>query len=110
MEGGAKYTIVNVDISAGLYDTWAARDVCGTPLRAFWPYVKDEASVALLRKEEPFPVAACWNGAVVFPTGPFLYNPDFGHHEGGRTLSARGWKMVDGRTSSYPVISNESLR
>lgn len=73
----------------GLRDTWVARDICGTPFRAFWPYVKDEASVKRVKEEEPFEVAACWNGAVAFPAGPYLYRPTDDHY------SAQGWKMVD---------------
>ncbi|TXT04902.1 hypothetical protein VHUM_03985 [Vanrija humicola] len=60
---------------AGLYDTWVARDVCGTPMRTFWPYVKDSVSVARLRKNVPIQVSACWNGMVAFPAAPYLYKP-----------------------------------
>ncbi|ORY35322.1 cryptococcal mannosyltransferase 1-domain-containing protein [Naematelia encephala] len=56
----------------GLYDTWVARDICGTPLRPFFPYVKDPVSARKVRDEQPFAVSACWNGMVAFPSGPFL--------------------------------------
>ncbi|WWD22595.1 hypothetical protein CI109_107088 [Kwoniella shandongensis] len=57
--------------AAGLYDTWVARDVCGTPMRAFWPFVKDELSVQRIMEEKPLEVATCWNGVVAFPSDTF---------------------------------------
>jgi hypothetical protein len=57
---------------SGLYDTWVARDVCGTPMRAFWPYVEDKVSIVRLVQEQPFEVGTCWNGAVAFKLEPYL--------------------------------------
>ncbi|WVQ62475.1 uncharacterized protein L199_000615 [Kwoniella botswanensis] len=103
--------------TSGLYDTWASRDICGTPLRPFWPYVKDETTIDRLRKEEPFEVSSCWNGAVVFKAGPFLYTPqeevrvdeaemiDLEQSHDGRHLAKRGWKMVDNPTYPNSVFS-----
>jgi hypothetical protein len=87
----------------GLYDTWVARDVCGTPFRAFWPYVADSPSQLAIRNQEPFEVSSCWNGAVVFDAKPFLYahntssSTDVSYPPTGSDLglSKRGWKMVD---------------
>lgn len=87
----------------GLYDTWVARDVCGTPFRAFWPYVADPPSQLAIRNQEPFEVSSCWNGAVVFDAKPFLYahntssSTDVSYPPAGSDLglSKRGWKMVD---------------
>ncbi|WVF66089.1 hypothetical protein IAT40_000828 [Kwoniella sp. CBS 6097] len=114
--------------ASGLYDTWAARDICGTPLRVFWPYVKDSVTVKQIRKEEPFRVSSCWNGAVALKAAPFLYRRDgqavqtmgnvsfsegasvgtvdveknaSGRVELGRKHMKRGWKMID--NSSYPI-------
>ncbi|WVQ93720.1 hypothetical protein IAU59_000797 [Kwoniella sp. CBS 9459] len=115
--------------ASGLYDTWAARDICGTPLRVFWPYVKDSETVKQIRKEEPFRVSSCWNGAVALKAAPFLYRRDgqpiqtigssgdgdnnatsvidvdgglsAGGAEEGRRHVKRGWKMID--NSSYPI-------
>ncbi|WVW82016.1 hypothetical protein I302_104021 [Kwoniella bestiolae CBS 10118] len=104
--------------TSGLYDTWASRDICGTPLRPFWPYVKDEITIEKLRKEEPFEVSSCWNGAVVFKAGPFLYKPKetdvvpeevmedtLEESESGRHMMKRGWKMVDNPTYPNSVFS-----
>lgn len=44
-----------------------ARDICGTPLRPFWPYVKDPPTISRVRREQVFEVGACWNGIVAFP-------------------------------------------
>ncbi|OCF36210.1 hypothetical protein I316_02083 [Kwoniella heveanensis BCC8398] len=113
--------------ASGLYDTWAARDICGTPLRVFWPYVKDSVTIDKIRKEEPFRVSSCWNGAVALKAAPFLYRRDgqavqtirgasegtstshtstdgvrnAGREEFGQKRVKRGWKMVD--NSSYPI-------
>ncbi|OCF45148.1 hypothetical protein I317_00950 [Kwoniella heveanensis CBS 569] len=107
--------------ASGLYDTWAARDICGTPLRVFWPYVKDSVTIDKIRKEEPFRVSSCWNGAVALKAAPFLYRRDgqavqtirgasegtstshtstdgvrnAGREEFGQKRVKRGWKMVD---------------
>ncbi|KAL1405248.1 hypothetical protein Q8F55_008874 [Vanrija albida] len=86
---------------AGLYDTWVARDICGTPMRTFWPYVKDPVSVARLRQNAPVEVAACWNGMVAFPAGPYLYKQaetSASEHTASPSLAKRGWKMVDNAT------------
>ncbi|WWC86000.1 uncharacterized protein L201_000871 [Kwoniella dendrophila CBS 6074] len=106
--------------TSGLYDTWASRDICGIPLRPFWPYVKDQVTISKLQKEEPFEVSSCWNGAVVFKSDPFLYKPsnnqedaveeesmfeDNGFSQGGKHLGKRGWKMVDDPTYTNSVFS-----
>ena len=45
-------------------------------MRAFWPYVsKASRSIARVRKEMPFEVASCWNGAVVFKADLHHYRP-----------------------------------
>lgn len=85
---------------SGLYDTWVARDICGTPMRPFWPYAKDKATIQLLKKEVPFKVAACWNGAVVFPSEPYLWResdtpPLAEGVDFSPLLGKRGWKMID---------------
>nr|XP_019048948.1 hypothetical protein I302_02728 [Kwoniella bestiolae CBS 10118]OCF27878.1 hypothetical protein I302_02728 [Kwoniella bestiolae CBS 10118] len=89
--------------SSGLYDTWVARDVCGTPLRPFWPYVKDGESIERIRKGEPIRVSACWNGVTVLNARPFLFH-DSGDLDGSIPavggLEKRGWRMID--NSSYP--------
>jgi hypothetical protein len=80
----------------GLYDTWVARDTCGTPLRTFWPYAKDPETVKLIRQEKVIPLAACWNGVVAVPAGDYLWRPEVGTGEGEEGgLRKRGWKMVD---------------
>jgi hypothetical protein len=71
----------------GVYDTWVARDVCGTPFRFFWPYVKDPVSIELIKEEKPFEAAACWNGVVAYPAQRYLYQPP--------TLEKRRWQMID---------------
>ena len=83
--------------TVGLYDTWVARDVCGTPLRLVWPYVKDPVSKQLLSENRPFEVASCWNGIVAFPAQPYLFNPDVNRTEPASPSrhAKRGWKMVD---------------
>ncbi|WRT63900.1 uncharacterized protein IL334_000826 [Kwoniella shivajii] len=108
--------------TSGLYDTWASRDICGTPLRPFWPYVKDEITIDKVRNEESFEVSSCWNGAVVFKAGPFLYQPsketkeklkdeasepinEDVDTEGDRRFFKRGWKMVDDTTYPNSVFS-----
>ncbi|WWC58320.1 uncharacterized protein I303_100860 [Kwoniella dejecticola CBS 10117] len=99
--------------TSGLYDTWASRDICGTPLRPFWPYVKDQVTIEKIEKEEPFEVSSCWNGAVVFKAGPFLYKapveesiePENPALEGEYHLMKRGWKMVDDPTYPNSVFS-----
>ncbi|WOO85796.1 uncharacterized protein LOC62_07G009282 [Vanrija pseudolonga] len=91
---------------AGLYDTWVARDICGTPMRTFWPYVKDPVSVARLRQNVPMEVSACWNGMVAFPAAPYLFTPtsaaqstaDERNAAASPGLAKRGWKMVDNAT------------
>ncbi|WVR03663.1 hypothetical protein IAU60_000658 [Kwoniella sp. DSM 27419] len=89
--------------TSGLYDTWAARDTCGTPLRVFWPYVQDPVSIEKLKREEPFEVTSCWNGAAAFKAEPFLYKPDKepGVSTPEPTIMQRGWRMVDNDT--YPL-------
>ena len=82
----------------GLYDTWVARDICGTPFRAFWPFAADKPSQQAIRDERPFPVSVCWNGAVVFNAAPFLYtakNSTLPSTQETSRLDKRGWKMID---------------
>jgi hypothetical protein len=57
-------------------------------MRPFWPYVKDEETREKVKKEEPFEVAACWNGVVAFDAEPFLYAEN-------RTVEKRSWRMID---------------
>lgn len=57
-------------------------------MRPFWPYVKDEETREKVKKEEPFEVAACWNGVVAFDAKPFLYTEN-------RTVEKRSWRMID---------------
>ncbi len=84
---------------SGLYDTWVARDICGVPLRIFWPYVKDEPSIERIRNNRPFEVSACWNGMVAFPAGPYLYQLTAEERVG--RLHKRGWKMLDNGESEW---------
>lgn len=79
---------------SGLYDTWVARDICGVPLRIFWPYVKDKPTIERIRNNRPFEVSACWNGIVAFPAKPYLYQPTAEDKASSR-LHKRGWKMID---------------
>lgn len=79
----------------GLYDTWVARDICGTPMRAFWPYAKDAGSIRLIKEEKPFRVAACWNGAIAMPAGPYKYAPPPDTQPAETRLERRGWRMMD---------------
>lgn len=78
--------------------------MCGTPTRAFWPYVKDPVTAQRVRDEKVFEVGVCWNGMVAFPTKHYLYNPASAPsppipspNEPTR-LAKRGWKMVDNST------------
>jgi len=107
-------------IKIGLYDTWVARDVCGTPLRPFWPFVKDQATMSRVRDQKPFEVSSCWNGAVVFPAKPYIYSPPTPPTPPTTTnLRRRGWKMIDNcsppppppppfRTTSGVLLMNSS--
>ncbi len=70
-------------VEAGLYDIWVTRDICCcTPLRTFWPYAKDKASVSRVKDERPFNVAACWNGALS------SFRPDLTCSTLGRTMAS----------------------
>lgn len=91
----------------GLYDTWVARDLCGTPLRPFWPFVKDRASQMMVRREAPFPVSSCWNGAVVFDAAPVRYHPT-ATGVISKKPRRRGWKMVDDRRFTI-LLDNRRL-
>jgi hypothetical protein len=112
-----------------------ARDICGTPLRPFWPYVKDPPTIARVRQEQVFEVGACWNGIVAFPAelvawpGDALTTSVLGGGgldedggmdgmdaavevmenvtEGGR-IRKRGWQMVD--NGEYFLCSGMSGR
>lgn len=100
-----------------------ARDACGTPLRPFWPYVKDPPTISRLRNEQVFEVGACWNGIVAFPASLVVWRgeaPASASALGGgvdgagmeaemedvrnetglpgtmdRRITKRGWQMVD---------------
>ena len=77
-------------------------------MRPFWPYAKDKATIQLLKKEVPFKVAACWNGAVVFPSEPYLWResdtpPLAEGVDFSPLLGKRGWKMIDLRT---PILTS----
>lgn len=87
----------SVTLIPGLYDSWVARDICGTPMRVFWPYVKDPVSIERLRDNKPFEVSACWNGMVAFPAGPYMYRPSAEEQQATHDTrhAKRGWKMVD---------------
>jgi hypothetical protein len=71
--------------------------VCGTPFRIFWPYAKDQPSIDRIKQEKPVEVAACWNGVVVFPAGPYLYKEP---EEAQMRIQKRSWKMIDNCKSS----------
>lgn len=77
-------------------------------MRVFWPYVKDPVSVERLRENQPFEVAACWNGMAAFPAAPYLYRPTVDEASNG--LRKRGWKMVDNGESSSPRRIAEHTR
>jgi hypothetical protein len=87
----------------GFYDTWVARDICGTPLDGRWPYVTDRLSQQAVRDLKPFPVSSCWNGAVVFNSRPFLYGANLSDFTStSPELLRRGWRRIDdGRLSSH---------
>jgi hypothetical protein len=84
------------------YDTWVARDICGTPLDGRWPYVTDRLSQQAVRDLKPFPVSSCWNGVVVFDSRPFLYGANLSDFTSASPeLLRRGWRRIDdGRPSS----------
>lgn len=62
-------------------------------MRPLWPYVKDKLSIASVAEEKPFEVAACWNGATVFPAKPYTYYSETPVAQ--PPLSRRGWRMMD---------------
>nr|XP_018266885.1 uncharacterized protein I303_00865 [Kwoniella dejecticola CBS 10117]OBR89043.1 hypothetical protein I303_00865 [Kwoniella dejecticola CBS 10117] len=103
--------------AAGLYDSWVARDVCGTPMRTFWPHVKDPISVRKMEREETIQASACWNGVTVLDAKPFLYQkPAEGESNLGLAnpgldylgMEKRGWRMID--NSTYPgSVSSPSI-
>lgn len=54
-----------------------------------------------VKREVPFRVATCWNGAVVFPAEPYIYR-----NETRESVNLkRGWKMLDLR-ESFPPFSH----
>lgn len=116
------YPFPSVHITrTGLYDTWVTRDVCGSPMRSFWPYAKDRQSVDRIKAEMPFEVAACWNGAVAFPAGPHVWkevgmggNDDKKKSDAPPHMSPRGWRMMDNgklavSCSTMKVAGNQRL-
>jgi hypothetical protein len=83
-----------------------ARDICGAPLRAFWPFAYDKISQKAVRKEQPFEVAACWNGAVVIDAEPLLFS-DNSTTTTSSNLSTRGWKSVDEGSSVLRSVDQQ---
>ena len=69
-------------------------------MRAFWPFTRDPVTVDLLKREQPYPVAACWNGVVAFKAEPYLYG-SANAVESSQNLSKRGWKMIDNCASMF---------
>lgn len=68
-------------------------------MRTAWPYVRDSISRQAVQNQTPFPVATCWNGAVVLKAEPFLYRPavlesDKRNGDGLESRS-REWRMID---------------
>lgn len=53
------------------YDIWATRDINGELSENAFPYIKDTASLELLKNGTPFHVQACWNGVVAFDVKGF---------------------------------------
>lgn len=90
-----------------MYDTWVARDICGAPMRSFWPYVKDPESIKVIKAEKPIEVGACWNGAVAFPAEPHIrkiappVDSSDGEPQKRARLSPRGWRMMDNCKRSF---------
>lgn len=58
-------------LGPAFYDIWVAKDVDGSMLLKKPPYSLDPASSARASQGLPFPVLACWNGAVAMPAAPF---------------------------------------
>lgn len=85
-----------------LYDSWVARDVCGTPLRAFWPYVKEGQGAQRVKAEKPVEVAACWNGAIAMPAKPYI------RQHAAPQLTARGWRMMDNGKRRYSTTGDQT--
>ncbi|KAH9912354.1 cryptococcal mannosyltransferase 1-domain-containing protein [Epithele typhae] len=56
----------------GAYDMWVLRDRAGRLTAAIWPYFFDKGSYDAIKKEDPVPVFACWNGIVAFRADPVL--------------------------------------
>ncbi|KAI0665772.1 cryptococcal mannosyltransferase 1-domain-containing protein [Trametes maxima] len=59
----------------GAYDAWVLRDRAGRLTAGIWPYFFDAASYEAMKREEPVPVATCWNGIVAFAADPLLPIP-----------------------------------
>ncbi|KAL1608179.1 hypothetical protein SLS60_003118 [Paraconiothyrium brasiliense] len=54
------------------YDTFALRDSDGHEhLMPAWPYFRSDESRTAIMKNEPVPVASCWNGIVAMPAQAF---------------------------------------
>ncbi|KAH9919213.1 cryptococcal mannosyltransferase 1-domain-containing protein [Epithele typhae] len=56
----------------GAYDMWVLRDRVGRLTAGIWPYFFDKGSYDAVKKEDPVPVFACWNGIVAFRADPVL--------------------------------------
>lgn len=69
-------------------------------MRPLWPYVTDKVAIEALKKEQPFEVAACWNGVAAFPAKPYLWKPGQSPQASLPHLDKRGWRMMDNRESS----------
>jgi len=66
--------VCGLDLHAFFYDNWVTRDRNGYSFSSYYPYVKDVESQESVRRGEPFPVNACWNGIAVLNAKPFLVN------------------------------------
>lgn len=54
------------------YDTFALRDDHGHKTAStYWPWFLSETARAAAQRSEPFQVASCWNGMVLFDATPF---------------------------------------
>ena len=71
----------------------------------FGPFAYDKISQEAVRKEQPFEVAACWNGAVVIDAKPLLF-PDNSTITSPSNVAARGWKSVDDGPSVSSPLTN----
>lgn len=72
--GGEYAAACSLDFSHApkFYDTFALRDSEGhEAVMQTWPYFRSRKSRHAMKKNQPVPVASCWNGMVAMPAQPF---------------------------------------